>query len=163
MIQVIEHQQIAVDNLFSVIFLIAIKKRHIKIKLRHCLDNFWQIIRLIYSYFQVWFQSEAAIYSSRFGNIHSKTPALKSLFKKVVGLQEKGQKRLQQRCFSVNIGKFIRTPNLKNVCAWLHLTAVLCTKAAVLESNFNNISKELLCSKLFRRVFIYTYLSECFC
>ena len=82
-----EYQQITVDNLFSVIFLIATTKRHLVIKLRHCLDNFWKIIRLIYSYFQFSFQSEATVYSSTFGNIHSKTPVMKPLFNEVVGLQ----------------------------------------------------------------------------
>ena len=32
------------------------------------------------------------------------------------------KKRLQHRYFSVDIVKFIRTPILKKICEWLHLT-----------------------------------------
>ena len=32
------------------------------------------------------------------------------------------KKRLQHRCFHVNIAKFIRTPILKNICEWLLLS-----------------------------------------
>ena len=31
------------------------------------------------------------------------------------------KKRLQQKCFPVNIAKFLRTPILKNICEWLLL------------------------------------------
>ena len=31
------------------------------------------------------------------------------------------KKRLQQRCFLVNIAKFLRTPILENICEWLLL------------------------------------------
>ena len=38
------------------------------------------------------------------------------------------EKRLQHRYFLVNIGKFIRTPILKNICEWLllHFWKVFC-------------------------------------
>ena len=49
--------------------------------------------------------------SSKFRNIHRKTPVLESLFKK----------RLQRRFFSANIAKFIRTPIMKNICERLLL------------------------------------------
>ena len=43
-------------------------------------------------------------------------------FKILQYLQENTYKRrLQHRCFSVNILKFLRTPILKNICDWLHL------------------------------------------
>ena len=45
-------------------------------------------------------------------NIHRKTPMLESILNK---------KRLQHRCFFVNIVKFLRTPFLKNICLWLLL------------------------------------------
>ena len=32
------------------------------------------------------------------------------------------KKRLQLRCFPVNIAKFLRTPILKNICKWLLLS-----------------------------------------
>ena len=43
---------------------------------------------------------------------------LEFLFKKVAGLQtwKFTKKRLQHRCYLVNIKKFLRTPILKNVC-----------------------------------------------
>ena len=52
-----------------------------------------------------------------------KSPVLKSLFNKVAGLQACNftKKRLQHRCFPVNIVKFLRTPILKNICEWLLL------------------------------------------
>ena len=34
--------------------------------------------------------------------------------------------RLQHRCFSVNIVKFLRTPFLKNICKWLFLKIQFC-------------------------------------
>ena len=37
------------------------------------------------------------------------------------------KKRLQQRCFPVNITKFLRTPILKNVCEQLVLFIILTT------------------------------------
>ena len=40
-----------------------------------------------------------------------KTPVLESLFNKVAGLK----KRLQHKCFPVNIVKFLKTPILKNI------------------------------------------------
>ena len=45
------------------------------------------------------------------------------LFNKVTGLEVWNfiKKRLQQRCFLVNIAKFLRTPILKNICQWLLL------------------------------------------
>ena len=51
----------------------------------------------------------------KFRNIHRKTPVLESLFNKVEGLYF----RLQNRCFPLNIVKFLRTPILKNICELL--------------------------------------------
>ena len=47
----------------------------------------------------------------KFCNNHRKRPVLESLFNKVPGLQACNfiKKRLQQRCFPVNIAKFLRT------------------------------------------------------
>ena len=43
---------------------------------------------------------------------------MESLFNKIAGLQACNfiKKRLQQRCFLVNIAKFLRTPILRNIC-----------------------------------------------
>ena len=55
--------------------------------------------------------------------IHRKTPVLESLFDKVAVLQPINfiKKRLQHRCFPVNIEKFLKTSILKNICKWLLL------------------------------------------
>ena len=58
-------------------------------------------------------QTEAAVRrwcSLKFRNIHRKTLVLESLFNNVAGLQGCNflKKRLQHRCFPVNIGKFLR-------------------------------------------------------
>ena len=47
-----------------------------------------------------------------------KTLVLESLFHKTAALEACNfiKKRLQHRCFAVNIAKFLRTPNLKNIC-----------------------------------------------
>ena len=60
--------------------------------------------------------------SSKFCNIHRKTPVLESLFNKVEGQACNFiEKRLQHRCFPVNIAKFLKTPILKNICERLLL------------------------------------------
>ena len=48
---------------------------------------------------------------------------LEPLFNKVAGLQACNfiKKRLQHRCFALNIVKFSRTPILKNICKRLLL------------------------------------------
>ena len=50
-------------------------------------------------------------FSLKFHNIHRKTPVSESLFHKVAGLKAYNfnKKRLLQRCFPVNIAKFLRT------------------------------------------------------
>ena len=51
-------------------------------------------------------------------NIHRKTPVLESFFKNEnADLQSSNfiKKRLQHRCFSVNIAKFLRALVLKNI------------------------------------------------
>ena len=57
---------------------------------------------------------------SKFRNIHRKTPLLESF---LIKLQALGllKKRLQDRCFPVNIAKFLRAPILKNICEQLLL------------------------------------------
>ena len=59
----------------------------------------------------------------KFSNIRRKTSVLESLFNKAAVLQTSNfiKKRLQHRCFSVNIAKYLRTPILKNFCKWLLL------------------------------------------
>ena len=56
--------------------------------------------------------------SQKYCNIYRNTPVSESLFDKVVAFQACKfiKKRLQHRCFSVNIVKFLRTPILKNTC-----------------------------------------------
>ena len=46
-----------------------------------------------------------------------KTPVLESLFNENAGLQSCNfiKKRLQYRCFPINIAKFVKTPVLKNI------------------------------------------------
>ena len=59
----------------------------------------------------------------RLFNIHGKTPVLVSLFNKVLGLKAGSviEKRLQRRCFPVNIAKYLRATILKNICERLLL------------------------------------------
>ena len=51
-----------------------------------------------------------------FCNIHRKTPVSESVFNKVADLKACNliEKRLQYRCFPVNIEKFLRAASLKN-------------------------------------------------
>ena len=58
-----------------------------------------------------------------FLNIHRKTPVLEPLSNKFAGLQACNliEKRLQDRCFPVNIENFLRTPITKNICEQLLL------------------------------------------
>ena len=52
---------------------------------------------------------------SKFRNIHRKTPALESFFKKVADLKAYNLvKRLHHRCFPVNVEKFLSTAFLYN-------------------------------------------------
>ena len=98
------------------------------------LRNFWEKLRndFLHSYFQQvlkeikkqaseMFYKES--YSKKFCNIHRNTPVSESLFNKVVGLQACNfiKRRLQHKCFSVNIGKFLRPPIVKNTCERLLL------------------------------------------
>ena len=63
--------------------------------------------------------------SEKFCNIHRKILVSEPLFNKVTGLQAYKfiKKRLQRRCFPVKIGKFLRTPILKNICKQLLLVS----------------------------------------
>ena len=56
-------------------------------------------------------------------NIHKETVMLESLFNKVAGLKVWNfvLKRLQHRCFPVNMAKFLRAPVMKNTCERLLL------------------------------------------
>ena len=58
-----------------------------------------------------------------FLNFHRKTPVLEPLSNKSAGLQACNliEKRLQHRCFPVNIENFLRTPIMKNICEQLLL------------------------------------------
>ena len=55
-----------------------------------------------------------------------KTPTLKSPINKVLDLQTCNffNKRLQRRCFPVNIAKFLKTSILKNICKRLLLDLI---------------------------------------
>ena len=61
--------------------------------------------------------------SKTFCKFHRKTPMLQSLFNNVAGLQACIfiKKRLQHKCFPVNIAIFLRTPILKYICKRLIL------------------------------------------
>ena len=67
--------------------------------------------------------------SKKFRNIHRKTPVLESLFNKVAELKACKfiKKKLQRRCFPVNIAKFLRAPILKNTWEWLFLLEQSCS------------------------------------
>ena len=60
----------------------------------------------------------------RFSNILRKTLVFESLFNEVAGLQACNfiKKKLQHRCFPVNIAKFLRIPILRNSWKQLFLT-----------------------------------------
>ena len=53
-----------------------------------------------------------------FLNIHRKTPVSEPLSNKFAGLQACNliEKRLQHRCFPVDIEDFLRTPIMRNIC-----------------------------------------------
>ena len=55
-----------------------------------------------------------------------KTPMLESYFNKAAGLKVSNfiKKRLQHRCFPMNIAKFLATPILKNTCERLLLRII---------------------------------------
>ena len=64
--------------------------------------------------FQDVLQNRCSIF---FCKVHRKTPALESLESHI-------KKRLQHRCFPVNIVKFFRIAFLQNTSRWLHLKAI---------------------------------------
>ena len=90
-----------------------------------------------------------------FANIHKKTPLLQSLFNNVAGLRPCSfiKKRLQHRCFPVNIAKSARTPNLKNICtrlllhlfslSFLYRINLSVNKVTSIENNFNSFITEI--------------------
>ena len=61
--------------------------------------------------------------SLKFRNIHRNPSVLKCLINKVAGFEACNfiNKRLQHRCFPMNIAKFLKTPILKNIIEWLLL------------------------------------------
>ena len=56
--------------------------------------------------------------SKKVCKFHSKTPVSESVFNKVALLRACNfiKKKLQYRCFLVKFAKYLRTPNLKNIC-----------------------------------------------
>ena len=62
--------------------------------------------------------------SKKFRNIHRKTLVLESVFNKVAGLKAYNfiKKRLQHRCFPVDIAEFLRTSFFKEYLRWLVLS-----------------------------------------
>ena len=73
---------------------------------------------------------------------HRKTPVLESLFNKVADLQPV-KKRLQYRCFPVNIAKSFRAAILKIICERLLLPLELFFKDFV-DINYKNASFNIL-------------------
>ena len=73
-------------------------------------------------------------------NIHRKMPLLESLFNKVAGLLACNfiKKRLQHRCFPVNVAKFLRTDILKNICERLFLCLMDFLEQIVFKEAFQN-------------------------
>ena len=85
-------------------------------------------------------------FPKKFRNIHRKTPVLASLFNKVSGFQGCNviKKRLQNRCFPVNIANFLRTTILKNICErlLLYLTDIseqLVFRKAIFQNSLSSI------------------------
>ena len=68
-----------------------------------------------------------------------KTLVLESLFHKTAALEACNfiKKRLQHRCFAVNIAKFLRTPILKNICKWQLLHNKFQRLSSVWQSSIN--------------------------
>ena len=88
---------------------------------------------------------------------------LESLFNKVAGLQCCNfiKKRLQHRCFPVNIAKFLRTAILNNICErqLLYLTDFseqLVFREAISQSSLSNI---FISNFYFTFVSLYTFIS----
>ena len=65
------------------------------------------------------------ICSKKFGKIHRKTPVPESLFLIKFAASTLLKKRLQHRCFSVNLAKFLRTPFLRSSSGRLLLFIVI--------------------------------------
>ena len=94
---------------------------------------------------------------------------LESLFNQVVGLQVFNfiKKRFQHRCFSANIAKFFKRPNLKKICERLLLNNVKSIFSFVYLKNssckcFSTFAGKHLChSVLFKKCtgFIFIYLT----
>ena len=93
----------------------------------------WSKLRLITCSTNIKKQSFADVFQNRcsqkFLNIHRKTPVLE-FFKK----------RLQHRCFPVNIAKFLRTVFLMEHLRWQLLNILLVTEMIFLEYFFNACS-----------------------
>ena len=89
--------------------------------------------------------------SLKFCNIHRKIPTLVTLFNKVAGAKACDfiEKRLQHRCFPVNIAKFLRAYILKNICQRLLLDTGR-RKGNAMYFGTRFIFKEGRCSGLFR-------------
>ena len=68
-------------------------------------------------------------------NIHRKTSVLESLFSKVVSLEAWNviKKRLQHRCFPVNIAKFLRTVFFIEYLRWLLLKILKSISGKILQ------------------------------
>ena len=87
---------------------------------------------------------------------------LKSLFNKVTSLHSCNfiKKRLQQRCFRVNIAKFLRKPILKNICGRLLLFSEIQTINNVMYTIVKNFNFNFRIHKIFTYLLSFTNFSS---
>ena len=80
------------------------------------------------------------MYSWKYRNIHRKTSASESLFHKVAGQTCNFiKKRLQQRCFPMNIAKLLRSPILKSIWKRLFSYVTLMFSSVIFFGFFSRI------------------------
>ena len=87
---------------------------------------------------------------------------LESLFNQVAGLKGFIKKRLQNKCFPVNIAKFLRTTILKNICEWWLLDKTVLKNFAKFHSKTSAIESFLSDAKRPRPTTLLLLLSTLF-
>ena len=90
------------------------------------LCTYWKYLKLSFFDISRVYRKRQVVEYSNICNIERKTTELKSLFNKVADLQACKfiKKRLQLRCFPLNIAKFLRTAFLIEHLRWLLLDPV---------------------------------------
>ena len=80
----------------------------------------------------------------KFGKVHTKTPALESLFNKVTGLKTCifTKRRHQRKCFLAKFSKILRAPVLKNICERVKASqknkSIACIRKILLDGKRHN-------------------------